>query len=255
MCPRRKTPLLMDQLMLNCDLGEDESPEKTRQLLALVDAANVSCGHHAGSPEKTDSTLRDAQKAGVRIGAHPGLSAAGGRGEALPTEAAFAQLLEEQIGSFGDAASRVGVKVDYIKLHGSLYHGVESQPALAEVYLDFLRRAGPGMAVVSLAGGIFARRCQDAGITVYREAFADRAYRADGSLVPRSEADAVLSTDAALRRLRHWLASGEMPTQDGLGLALAADTLCVHGDHLEAIPLIHGIRTVLASNDGSALYL
>lgn len=231
-----------DHLMLNCDLGENESAEQTRELLALVDAASIGCGVHAGSLEKTCATISDAQKSGVRIGAHPGLGSLGGRGLTLPTAADFRQLLYDQVGAFCEMAEPLGAKVDYIKLHGGLYHAVETDATLAETYVAFLKEAGQGMAVFSLAGGSFAGRCHDAEIKVYEEAFADRAYQSDGSLMPRSQTGAVLVTDAAFARYRHWLDTGEMPTNEGSGLPLKADTLCVHGDSPGAIELLRKIR-------------
>ncbi|NBB80783.1 MAG: LamB/YcsF family protein [Verrucomicrobia bacterium] len=233
----------MEQLIINCDLGENESHGQTRELLHYVDAANISCGVHAGSPEKTRSTIRRAQESGVLVGAHPGLCTAGGRGRSLPTVADFRQLLHDQVGAFRETAKALGEKVAYIKLHGSLYHAVEREAGLAESYLEFLRDRGQGMAVICRAGGSFAERCRVAGIQVYEEAFADRAYRLDGSLVPRAENGAVLSPDAALKRLRHWLATGEMATQEGGRFPLAADTLCVHGDSPGAVRLLREMRS------------
>ena len=236
---------LADRLIINCDLGENESAEQTRALLAWVNAANIGCGLHAGSLENTRWAIQQAQQSAVLIGAHPGLNTEGGRGQALPTTTGFRQLLSEQMGAFREAANALGAKVAYIKLHGSLYHAVEWDAGLAKTYLSFLRETRQGMAVFSLAGGSFAQRCEAAGIKVFREAFADRAYRADGSLVPRTEAGAVLPPDVAIKRLRHWWATGMMRTQNGESFPLAAQTLCVHGDSPGAVQLLQQIRGVI----------
>lgn len=240
-----KTDLFMDRLIINCDLGENESAEQTDQLLSLVGAANIGCGFHAGSRAKTRSTLRAAQEAGVLIGAHPGLSSEGGRGQTVPTAADFRQLLYDQVGSFCKTAGALGASCHYIKLHGSLYHAVESKADLAETYVDFLKGRGEGTAAFCLAGGSCAERCRAAGISVYEEAFADRAYQTDGSLVPRGEAGAVLDPDAALARFRHWAATGQMATHDGHRFPLKANTLCVHGDSPGALPLLQQIRQLI----------
>lgn len=241
----------MGRIIINCDLGENEPAAQTRELLSLVDAANIGCGVHAGSQSKTRSTIKIAREHGVLIGAHPGIQSAGGRGGEFPSSEAFAELLERQWAFFCEAAAEAGTTPDYVKLHGSLYHAVESQAGLAESYLHFLSRAGKtgkGVTVFSLAGGSFADRAQSAGLRVYREAFADRAYRSDGRLVPRGQAGAVLSADAALDRLRAWCETGKMATgEDGGGVAVAADTLCVHGDSPDAIPLLKKIRELDAS--------
>jgi UPF0271 protein len=232
----------MDRLIINCDLGENESAARTSELLALVGAANIGCGVHAGSSAKTRATIGAAHESGVRIGAHPGLGSEAGRGRTLPTPAAFARLLREQFGSFQDAAAQIGAKVDYIKLHGSLYHAVELDSALAKTYLEFLNGDGQGLGVFSLAGGSFVDRCRAVDVRVYEEAFADRAYLQNGSLVPRGEAGAVLGAVAAMQRFRAWRTTGEMPVEGGRSIPLVADTLCVHGDGPDAIPLLQAIR-------------
>lgn len=241
----------MGRLIINCDLGENEPAAQTRELLSLVDAANIGCGVHAGSQCKTRATIEIARENGVLIGAHPGIQDAGGRGRALPSSEAFAELLERQWAFFCEAAAEAGTTPDYVKLHGTLYHAVESHLDLAEAYLEFLSKAGKagkGVAVFSLAGGSFSGRAQSAGLRIYSEAFADRAYRSDGGLVPRGQAGAILSAKAALDRLRAWCETGKMATgEDGGGVAVAADTLCVHGDSADAIPLLKKIRELYAS--------
>ncbi len=129
----------MGRLLLNCDLGENESAEQTRALMQCVDAANIGCGVHAGSLQKTRDTLQLAQEFGVKVGAHPGLAAAGGRGAELPSPMEFRELLSLQLETFFEAAESVGADVHHIKLHGSLYSAVERDTTLADVYLEQLR--------------------------------------------------------------------------------------------------------------------
>ena len=234
--------------MLNCDLGENESLEQTEQLLALIDAANIGCGYHAGSPDKTRASIERALKYGVKIGAHPGLALEGGRGQTLPTATEFRDLLEVQIASFQSSTQALGTRASYIKLHGSLYHAVETQPALAAVYIEFLQQQTPAIATFALAAGQFARMASKAGLCVLQEAFADRAYRPDGSLVPRTEQGAVLTHGEAQSRLKIWFQTGQIPTCGGQPITLSADTLCVHGDSPGALKLIRDIGAVLKSN-------
>lgn len=234
--------------MLNCDLGENESLEQTEQLLAQIDAANIGCGYHAGSPDKTRASIERALKYEVQIGAHPGLALDGGRGQALPTPTEFRDLLEVQIGSFQSSAQALGTRTSYIKLHGSLYHAVETQPTLAAVYIEFLQQQTPAIATFALAAGKFARMANQAGLRVLQEAFADRAYMPDGSLVPRVEQGAVLSHAEAQSRLKKWLHTGQFPTHGGQPITLSADTLCVHGDSPGALELIRDIQAALKTN-------
>lgn len=243
------THILMDRLILNCDLGEDEPPEQTERLLGIVDAANIGCGFHAGNLEKTRATIASAQEAGVLIGAHPGLDGDGGRSEQWPCAETFRELLEVQISSFQESVEASGARMHYIKLHGTLYHAVEKDEPLTKVYIEFLERQSPTPAVFALAGGRFARTAESRGLRVYHEAFADRAYRQDGRLVPRSEVGAVLAESDALQRFRIWREQGSMPVLSGQAISMKADTICVHGDSPGALEMIRAIRGLLNVNE------
>lgn len=241
---RNQTEFSMGRLLLNCDLGENESAEQTRALLQCVDAANIGCGVHAGSLEKTRDTLQLAQEFGVKVGAHPGLAAAGGRGAELPSPREFRELLSLQLETFFEAAESVGAEVHHIKLHGSLYSAVERDTTLADVYLEQLQR-WESVKVFTLSGGSFARAAIDAGIEVIPELFADRGYQANGMLVPRSEPGALIhSVDAAVGRIRVWQESGAMPTVSGSVILLEGGTLCVHSDSPQALELLRALRAV-----------
>lgn len=234
----------MDRLIINCDLGEDEPLGLTEQLLALVDAANIGCGFHTGSPEKTRATIQLAITHGVMIGAHPGLPTHGGRGDALPYPGGFGDLLEKQISAFQEAARSLGTTATYIKLHGSLYHAVEQDPELAKVCIEFLAQQSTPLAVFALAGGAFAATAEAAGLRVYHEAFVDRDYRPDGSLVPRSEPGAILAENEAMARLLLWGELGKLIVRGGHKIDLKADTLCVHGDSPDALKMMGKIRVL-----------
>lgn len=236
----------MGRLLINCDLGENESDEQTEKLLGLVDAANICCGVHAGSSSKTRKTLKMAAGHGILIGAHPGLAAAGGRGNERPTMEAFRNLLEAQVMDFLALAEKEAVTVSYVKLHGTLYHLVEQDTDYAQIYLQVLASLGRKVGVFALAGGAFSRQAVEAGIRVWSESFADRAYLNNGSLVPRTTAGAILAADPALARFSKWQRGGLMDTFDGDAISLSVDTLCVHGDSPEAEMLLRQLRILCA---------
>lgn len=228
----------MGRLMLNCDLGENESAARTEELLALVDAANICCGVHAGSPAKTRATIAAAHQAGVKVGIHPGLAEAGGRGLKVPSPEDFADLLEGQVHDFLSYATALRCPVHHIKLHGTLYSAVEQDMGLAEVYIRFLENL-PQLQVFVLAGGQLSQRLPQA----VPELFVDRAYRLDGNLVPRIEAGALIEdVDVAMARLRKWQGSGKMPTCGGGVVDLEARTICVHSDSVRARHLLEAIK-------------
>jgi len=232
----------MARLILNCDLGEDESLAQTDQLLSLVDAASIGCGYHAGSAEKTKATIELALKHGVMIGAHPGLLTGGGRGTTVPSARDFLNLLEIQIGAFRHLAKPLKATIHYIKLHGTLYHAVEAQAELAEVYIQFIKQQSPELALFALSDGRLAKAAEASGLRVYHEAFADRAYRKDATLLPRSHEEAVLTEKDALKRFLTWIEQGAMLTNCGHSIPMKADTLCVHGDSPDALAMIQKIR-------------
>ncbi|WP_269526464.1 LamB/YcsF family protein [Coraliomargarita parva] len=235
----------MGTLVLNCDLGEDEDLVQTAVLMSRIDAANICCGVHAGSNEKTRATLELARQHAVRIGAHPGLASDGGRGTGRVDTDAFRSLLEHQVGLFLQACESMNCTMDYIKLHGRLYHLVERDAALANAYLAFLDRLPSRPAVFALAGGSFSMMAREAGIEVYEELFADRGYLDDGHLVPRNEAGAVLqSHEAAVDRISQWISSGMMPARSR-AVYLAAQTICVHSDSPGAVDLIDSLNILI----------
>lgn len=230
-------------MILNADLAENEPDQLTAELLDWVDAANVSCGVHAGGPGKTQRALGMARDAGVSVGAHPGLGEHGGRGSRLPGVAEFGELLRRQIGEFRQLADHAGLAVGHVKLHGTLYHAVEDDERLADEFVRFLTTEVPGMAVFSLAGGGFAQRARAAGVRIIEEAFADRGYLTTGGLQPRGEPGAVLSEpELVVERIGAWRASGRMPCAGGGSVELTAQTLCVHADNPAAAAILRALR-------------
>jgi len=235
----------MEPLIINADLAEDEPDALTQALMGLIDAANICCGVHAGSAAKTALALRLTRDAGVQVGAHPGMAAAGGRAgmAAGPAPAEFAELLERQVGGLRELAARAGVAVGHVKLHGTLYHAVEADAALAQVFLEFLINKASDLRVFALAGGRFAAIARAAGVAVLEEAFAERGYLAGGRLVPRGQPGAVIVDPAAVvERLAQWRASGLMPATGGTSFPLTAQTLCVHADNPQALEILRALR-------------
>lgn len=238
---------------LNCDLGEGEARQRTLTLLGLVDSANIAAGGHAGDEDSMRFCLTHAGRLGVRAGAHPGFPdrAGFGRAAAAPlTEAALRELLSEQVGRLSSIASLVGVPLHHVKLHGALYHAVESDAELARAYLSFLRDRFPGLVVFARSGGEVIRAAAmepNPAIAVWPEGFLDRGYRDDGTLVPRGAPGAMLPDFATVRqRLADLAERGGLHSVTGRWIELRPRTLCVHGDSPQAIEWLEEIRRTRA---------
>lgn len=235
----------MAKILLNCDLGENESAEQTRALLELVDMANVGCGVHAGSREKTYETICMAVERGVLVGAHPGLAAAGGRGAALPSAVEFRALVGQQVADVAEMLRGVGGRMYHVKLHGSLYHAVDRDAELAAAYLEIMQ-AYPEARVVCAAGGEFAAKASAAKLRVCEEIFADRGYADDGLLQPRNQVGAVIDdVEAAVERVLNWQTTGTIDSVTGQLLKMSGETVCVHSDSPNALELIVALRNNL----------
>lgn len=236
-------------LDLNCDLGEGEAPARTRALMRLVTSANVACGGHAGDLRSMVRCAQLAAEFGVRLGAHPGAPSRAdfGRAPVHPTADELTLWVVQQAGTLAQAARQFGLGLHHIKLHGGLYHASEADPELGLAYVRAVHRYFPGVKIYSRSGGQVARLARRAGVEVWEELFADRAYRQDGNLVPRQEPGALLTRPQQVSaRLAAWLSRGLIETAEGGQLRLSAQTICVHGDTEGAIALARTLRARIA---------
>ncbi|MBK6460130.1 MAG: LamB/YcsF family protein [Myxococcales bacterium] len=218
--------------LVNVDAGElDDEPT---ELWSLAHVLHVACGGHAGDDASMRRALGRAAEAGCRVGAHPSYpdrEGFGRRAIALPS-GALVESLRAQCASLRAVAEQAGVALSSLKPHGALYHDAAVSPALARDLAELTRELlGPGAALVGPPQCALRDAARDAGVPYLREGFADRGYAADGALLPRSAAGALLSAPAtAVAQARALWATG------------AIDTLCVHGDNPAAVPLLRALR-------------
>jgi UPF0271 protein len=239
---------------LNADVGEaaDEAGAAIEQaLLDLVTSAHVACGGHAGDDGSMRATVQAARDAGVRVGAHPSYPdrAGFGRRPMEMTASDLASSLTRQIGALTDVAASLGVRVCSVKPHGALYGEVGADAATFEVVAGVLvRLCGADTSLVLPAGAPAVSWAHQAGVPVLEEGFADRAYTADGALVPRQEPGAVYSDPeraaAQALALALW---GTVAAADGTTLTLPVDTLCLHGDSPNALAMARAVRTAIGA--------
>jgi len=233
---------------LNSDLGESFGPWPMGQdgaLMPVITSANVACGVHAGDAGTIRRTVRLARAHGVAVGAHPGFPdlLGFGRREMQLTPQEVEDLVLYQIGAVAAVARSEGLNLQHVKAHGALYNMACRDEALAEAIARAVVAFDPSLVLFGLPDSALLQAGLDAGLPVAAEAFADRAYEPDGSLVSRSRPGAVLhDEDAVVRRAVSMARDRAVVAVDGSTLRLDADTLCVHGDTPGAAALAAAIR-------------
>jgi UPF0271 protein len=245
----------MKTIDINSDLGESFGTWRMGNddaLLAVVSSANVACGFHAGDPDIMRHTVALAVQHGVAIGAHvslPDLQGFGRRELAVTPNEAYAMTLY-QIGALHAFAHAAGASLRHVKPHGALYNMAARDKRLADAIAGATRDFDPKLRLFGLAGSALIDAGVAAGLPVAAEAFADRRYRADGSLQPRREADAVITEgDEAIAQAMAMVREGQVRAVDGSIVALQADTLCVHGDGAHAVAFARQLRAALQAAD------
>lgn len=233
---------------LNADLGEGFgawTAGDDQALLAGISSANVACGFHAGDPVIMQRVCRQAVERGVAIGAqvsYRDLAGFGRRRIEMDPADLQADVLY-QLGALDGFARVAGDRVRYLKPHGALYHAAATDPGQAGAIVAALRCWDRPLPVLTLPGSVLAELAGQAGLPVVVEAFADRGYRPDGSLVPRGSEGAVLTDpDQVADRALRLLTEGWLPAEDGSLLRLAPASLCVHGDTPGAGAILQAIR-------------
>jgi UPF0271 protein len=220
------------QIDVNADVGEGDR-ETDAALLPLVTSANVACGLHAGDAHSMRATIALAQRFGVAVGAHPGYDDREGFGRRPQqlTAGEIRDLLLYQLGALDAIAQDEGTPLHHVKPHGALYNQAETDDLLAAAIVAAVAAFDPSLRLVGRAGSAMARAAALRGHPFTPEAFADRRYRADGSLLPRSEPGAVVtSPEDVARQVRALVTDGEVVGNDGSHLPIAFETLCLHGD-------------------------
>ncbi len=236
---------------LNCDLGEGTTAEQLEaesRIMRFVTSVNVACGVHAGSPATMRRTIRLARGLGLAIGAHPGLSDRDGRGrraqDIAPEEAA--RLVSSQTTAIRALCEEENTTLSHVKAHGALYNMAARDRALADAIARAIHDVDGRLILVGLAGSQLIAAGRSAGLPTAAEAFIDRAYRPDGTLVPRTEAGAVLEQEEEIVHRALALArDGTISATDGSRLVLHPVTLCLHGDTPGADRLAERVRRAL----------
>lgn len=245
------------QIDLNSDVGESFGPYTLgldEEVLRYVTSANIACGFHAGDPAVMRKTVSLARQLGVEVGAHPGFPDLMGFGR-RNVDATLEEIQDYVIYQMGALQAFVlsqGMKLQHVKAHGALYNMAVANPKIWEAIAEGVVKVDPEIILVVLAPSKrdpllgLGRRY---GIRIAFEAFADRAYQNDGSLVSRRKEGAVIKDhEAVAQRALKMALEGRAISIDGTEIDLKADTLCVHGDNPGAVQMVKRIRESLKAS-------
>ncbi|MBN9235780.1 hypothetical protein QV13_07240 [Mesorhizobium hungaricum] len=243
----------MASIDLNSDLGESFGPWRMGDDLAMLDivtSANIACGFHAGDPEGILKVLREAASRDISIGAHVGYRdlVGFGRRNMDPSSAELIGDTIYQIGALQGLARAAGTTVRYVKPHGALYNTIANDTRQAADVIAGIKAIDPSLTLMALAGAPIVDQARAAGLAVVCEAFADRAYNADGSLVSRRLPGSVIHEPKAVaERMLRLVTEGRMTAIDGTDITLEAQSICVHGDTPAAISIAHMLKDEFAA--------
>lgn len=243
----------MYKVDLNSDLGESFGAYTIgldSQVIPYVSSANVACGYHAGAPLVMDQTVAAAKAAGVAVGAHPGypdLMGFGRRNLACSPKEVKAYV-QYQLGALMAFAKAQGVKLQHCKPHGALYNMAAKDMELSLAIAEGIAEVDKDIILMGLAGSKLLEAGRKAGLRVASEVFADRAYQADGSLVPRKQPGAVIhDKDQAIARTVRMVTQGKVTAVTGEEVSIQAHSICVHGDNPSAVEFVKNIRAALTA--------
>lgn len=239
---------------LNCDMGESFGAYTIgadEAIMPFITSANIACGFHAGDPRVMERTVRLALLHGVAIGAHPGFLDWIGFGrrtlDASPQEIESDVLY--QIGALDAFARVVGAKLMHVKVHGALYNLAAVKPEIARAIVCAIKRFDANLILVGLAGSSMIDAANEAGLSVAREGFCDRAYLPDGKLMSRREAGSVIDDpQRAVEQALSIVIDQCVTASSGEKIPLIADTLCIHGDTPNAPVIARAVREAMEQN-------
>lgn len=233
---------------INSDLGESYGAFRIgadTELFPLISSANVACGFHGGDPRTINATVKAATAQGVRVGAHPSypdLVGFGRRVLAATPDEIYADMLY-QLGAM-DAFCRVnGVTMQHVKAHGALNNVAAKDMGVAEAISAAIKAYDPSLLIYAMPQSAMLDAAERAGLPIVREAFADRAYNPDATLVARGRHGAMITDPVeAAERMVRLVTEGRIRTIDGDDLMLEADSICVHSDTSTAVAIATALR-------------
>ncbi len=240
---------MSDRVDLNADVGEGLGQDPA--LFKVATSASIACGFHAGDPGTMRAAIALADQHAVAVGAHPSFPdlSGFGRREMTLTPTEVVECVTYQVRALADIAAAQGVRLRHVKPHGALYNMAARDAGLADAIAHAVAALDPALILFGLSGSHLIEAGSRAGLKTASEVFADRAYRRDGTLVPRAEASAVIHDAAVVvPRAVAMVRDRAVPASDGTRIPLQVDTICVHGDTPAAAELAARVRQALGES-------
>ena len=239
----------MKKIDLNADIAEGFPFDGA--LLKLLSSANIACGLHAGGAKEMQSAVRFAKENQVRIGAHPGFPDRENFGRTkmdLPEQELIAHL-RYQLGALKAICDGEGAEISYVKPHGALYNQAAKDEKLARLIAQTVYQFDPHLKLMGLAGSLMLCIAEEEGLQTISEVFADRHYMPDGSLVPRSQPNAMVESDEeAIQQVLQMVTEGQVKAIDGSLVPVKAESICLHGDNQHSLQFAERIVEELEKN-------
>jgi UPF0271 protein len=231
---------------INCDMGEGMHNDAA--LMPYISSANIACGYHAGNEDTIKRTIELALENQVAIGAHPSYNdrANFGRQSQTISLIELAELLSEQISLFERITNEMGCRIHHVKLHGALYNDCAKDAMSSKIIAQTIQAIDPSILLYGLSGSHTIKEAKMIGLQCVQEAFADRTYQPNGQLTPRHMDHSIITDPAiAANQVLKMVFDQEVQVNNGQMIEVKADTICIHGDHPEALEIAKKIFTTL----------
>jgi UPF0271 protein len=231
---------------INCDMGEGMHNDAA--LMPYISSANIACGYHAGNEDTIKRTIELALENQVAIGAHPSYHdrANFGRQSQTISLIELAELLSEQISLFEKITNEMGCRIHHVKLHGALYNDCAKDAMSSKIIAQTIQAIDPSILLYGLSGSHTIKEAKMIGLQCVQEAFADRTYQPNGQLTPRHLDHSIITDPAkAANQVLKMVFDQEVQVNNGQMIEVKADTICIHGDHPEALEIAKKIFNTL----------
>ena len=239
---------------LNCDMGESFGAWRMgndAELMDFVSSVNIACGFHAGDATTIRRTVETAVKKSAAIGAHPGypdLQGFGRRDMSLSNNEA-ADIVLYQIAALKGICEAAGARLNHVKPHGAFYNRAAKDAGLAGAIASAVKALDPDLVLYGLSGSYLISEAENIGLKTASEVFADRRYSSDGTLIPRTQPNALIDdVNTACEQVLQLVRSQTVTATDGSTVVIKADTICIHGDGPHALDFARAIKSSLTEN-------